>query len=291
MGEIKKHFILLLRDIKNSWYFRVWGLLWFVCFILSFVAIGILGKESQVSQTRQYMDSWIENATQLTYPRFHVRTQSTEYIQSLKCYRNNQDIPTIPCAATLGANPEPQCLAVNSDSITVYNDIKNPLGDLMIYCLLHTNGTTNNSLVTWGLEGQDVGPFGPNAFSGLYILPNDNAWVLLEQRTIHQSKQVPRQIQWSRSLVYHTSTFRPGWYGFTTIIGSFYVTHLEPTDVYDGWKSLSDMGGFMFALVVIHTILMLLVGIIMENNSSFLHGGNSEENELSQRSPLISEPQ
>jgi len=289
MGELKKQISHLLRDIKNSWYFRVWGILWLVCFIISLVAFGILGKESSQSQSRQYMDQWIENATHLTYPRFHLRTQSTEYIQSLKCYRNNIEIPTLPCG--LLANPEPQCLAVNSDSITVENKYNQPLGDLMVYCQLHTNGSTNNSLVTWGLEGQDVGPFGPNAFSGLYILPNDNSWVLLEQRTIHQTRKLPTEIQWSRSLVYHTSDYKAGWYGITTIIGSFYVTHLEPTDVYDGWKSVSDFGGFMFALVVIHTMIMLFVGIVFENNSSLLKGSSHDDNELSQRTPLVAEQQ
>jgi len=291
MGEFKKHLTLLFRDIRSSWYFRVWGLLWIVCFIIALVGFAILGEDAAKSQKRQYMDTWIENATQLTFPRFHLKTQSTEYIQSLECYRNNVQIKTMACAPA--ANPEPQCLAVNSDSVTVENKPGSPLGDVMIYCLLHTNGSTNNSLVTWGLEGQDVGPYGPNAFSGLYILPNENAWVLLEQRTIHQTKHNPTQTQWSRSLVYHTTTSKFGWYGITTIIGSFWVTHMEPTDVYDGWKSLSDMGGFMFVLVVIHTVLMLLVGIVMENNSAFLHGAEGDQElsypSSSAKSPLLPE--
>jgi len=263
----------------------------------SFLSVGrcafILGMESIASKKLPVMNTWIENATHLTFPRFHFKTQGNEYIQGIDCLRNNVVIPTGVCNLTeLGESPPglSNCIAVHADTITVENKRKSPLGDVEVYCMVKTVGSSNNSLLEWGLEGMNVGPFGPNAFSGVYILPTQNAWVLLEQRTIHPSKHLPRQTQWSRSLVYHTSESQSGYYGVTTIIGTFYVEHMEPADVYDGWRSFSDIGGFMFFLCVIHTILMLAVGIIFENNSKFLNK-TSDENELSEKTALIPDQQ
>jgi len=293
MGELLIQVHKVIRDLRSSWYFRVWALLWVICLIMGFVALGILGQKSEASMKYPTMNTWIENATSLTFPRFHIRTQGSETIKRLECSRNNVVIQNLACDLPQGVPlgsvaASNNCIAVHSDTIEVTNNPNSPLGDVMIYCSLTTEGSNPGSLVVWGLEGQNVGPFGPNAFSGIYIGPNNNSWVVLEKRTVHESVHLPRQTQWSRSLIYHTNGQVPGFYGITTIMGSFYVQHMEPDDVFDGWKAFGNIGGFIFMLVVVHTIVMLLVGIVFENRSEFIKGQTLDDKEMSsQKSPLL----
>jgi len=60
-------------------------------------------------------------------------------------------------------------------------------------------------------------------------------------------------------------------------IGVFDVFHYEQTDFYTGWMATSDIGGAAFFLVIIHTIVMGLVSLCLENNSKYLKGTSYTE--------------
>ncbi len=71
MGETIQQLPKIINDLKYSWYFRLWTLLLFICFILFWVSVGIFSKE-KLMLDKQYQ-LYLEEATQLDYPQFHFR--------------------------------------------------------------------------------------------------------------------------------------------------------------------------------------------------------------------------
>jgi len=87
---------------------------------------------------------------------------------------------------------------------------------------------------------------------------------------------------WDRSLLYHSTVSVPGQYYIEVIIGSYNVWHIDQTDVYNGVMAMGDIGGFAFFLLVIHSIIMLFVGLCFLNNSTFLKNTGSDSTDYSQ---------
>jgi hypothetical protein len=57
-------------------------------------------------------------------------------------------------------------------------------------------------------------------------------------------------------------------------MGSFDVRYIREVDTFNGWQSVGAIGGFVFFLVLLHSVFMFLVGFCLENNSKFLgHSG------------------
>jgi hypothetical protein len=73
----------------------------------------------------------------------------------------------------------------------------------------------------------------------------------------------------------------------SVIIESFGVEHYEQRSVYNGWMAMGDVGGFAFFLLILHTIVMLGVGVFLANDSRFLHSSGQEMGSAAEQSPLI----
>jgi len=43
-------------------------------------------------------------------------------------------------------------------------------------------------------------------------------------------------------------------------------------DIYNGWMTVGDIGGIAFFGVILHTIVMIIVGLFLANSSTFLGG-------------------
>lgn len=57
-------------------------------------------------------------------------------------------------------------------------------------------------------------------------------------------------------------------------IGSFNVMHARDVDEFNGWKGVGDIGGLVFFLYILHTILMIIIGFFVNNDSKFLNREN-----------------
>jgi hypothetical protein len=86
---------------------------------------------------------------------------------------------------------------------------------------------------------------------------------------------------------YQSTVSFPGYYVVSTIIESFGVEHLEQRSLYNGWMAMGDVGGFAFFLLILHTIVMLGVGVFLANDSKFLHSDGHEVGSSAEQSPLI----
>jgi len=290
MGYTLDQIKAILHDIKSSWYFRIWATVWigfsivaFACFL---VLVGISLRAGQEDDVRV----WFVEAPSITYPRFHFRCSSMENIESVVCSQNNLTVTTTYCQEVNGVLPDIlHCVAVNANNFQVVNEHDDfERHHQRIECVVTTNGSMDgNTLIAWEIEGNNVGVFGDNLYAGIWIAPNDRAWVLLEQGILEQTNQQSPQVSWRRELLYHSTVSNIGTYNVATMIPSFHVLHLIASDSYDGWNALGDIGGFAFFMMMMHSFVLILVGLCFVNNSEWLHHKANPAAEMREKSALL----
>jgi hypothetical protein len=266
------------HDVAHSWYFRFWGVMWIVFAVVVFAGMIILSKSSNTAAKDRDVTMWIENATSITFPRFHIRTdhRGNETITTAECSYEGQFLEPQLCQSWKGMAPSLQtCNAFASDTIVARNDWSRD--DSRIYCTIQTTGVgqEGNTMVAFELEGTNVFSSGGNMYASIWLAPNDNAWVMLEKSVLQANKKHPQIELWQRTLLYHSTSSMPNYYNVTAIMGSYFVVHYEPKDVYNGWMAIGDIGGVAFFMVILHTIAMIVLGLFLTNTSQFLSGSDS----------------
>jgi len=271
----------ILYDIKYSWWFRFWGLLWIVGVIVTFVALGVLGHRADIAGKENDNRIWYENATTMNFPRFHFRiapdAPDITYTATV-CSHNGFVLPTFDCTSFEGYTPlRSVCVGIHADSFSASNSWNAPRFDGRIDCFLNTSETAidhEDHLIAFEMEG-DNHATGGDSLASVWVAPTDNAWILLRNDKIGFGGMEFND--WSRKLIYHTSTRHRGEYHISVIIGSFFIRHIEQGNSFSGWRALGDVGGFGYFMVILHSIIMsLVVGICFTNNSKFLGGVESE---------------
>jgi len=66
----KEKFSNLAEDLKTSWYFRIWFILWLAGFLATFSALIILGKRADTAMAHESWRTWFERDTKIEYPSF-----------------------------------------------------------------------------------------------------------------------------------------------------------------------------------------------------------------------------
>jgi len=265
----------ILYDIKYSWWFRFWGLLWLAGFIVSLVALGVLGRRAEIAGKENDFHVWYENASELYFPRFHFRISSDEpdhKFISKACFHAGIGVNTQSCQSRGTAPSSDVCFAVVADSIKAQNhNFYRNWRDISIECEVNTTipGIPENLLIAWEFEG-DNHAIGEGSIASVWIAPTNSAWVLLNNDKLQWNGV--EYNDWRRRLVYHSSESTPGVYRVATIIDSYFVSHIESADSYTGWMALGEVGGFGFFMVILQGILMLGFGFCFTNNSKFLGG-------------------
>jgi len=280
MGDTFARLRSIIEDLKTSWYFRIWTIVWSVCFILAFVSLIILSARSAEAGTEKDWNMWVENATKIAFPNFHFRFTHHEETQDVfdgspVCVHEGTGFQLPPTTCT-GITKDPtKCQAFPGEVISASNSIAAPFGDDTIKCFINTTGwiyNSTNQMMAFEIEGSsgyDPIDFSPRA--------NPGAWIMLKKRVaspLHSKVQYPF---WEKSLLYHSSVKTPGFFVVRVIIGSFRVDHWQQADNFNGWRALDTIGGFSFWMVILHTIVMVIFGIIFANNSKFLNPHGHEE--------------
>jgi len=259
----------IFHDIKNSWYFRIWGILWISsAVIVGSILITLTHSSSQELKQKDVM-VWVENATSIQFPRFHFRTgwDSNQQIVSLTCTHDNVPVNISPCPNTT-AN---FCRTVYADSFSTSQATANVVfGDERILCNMTTIGNSSalGSLMAFEIEGTNEVSVGPNAGAAIWIAPNQFAWVMLEKSMFTGNGN--NITEWDRNLLYHSTVSVPGNYSIEVIIGSYNIWHIDQTHIYNGMMAMGDIGGFAFFMLIVHSIIMMFVGLCFLNNSTFL---------------------
>jgi len=271
MGETTIQIREIIKDLRASWYFRVWAALWVFCAVFSFAVLILDGKHATANKEHPPLEIRIENASEIRFPKFHFLAYDNVKIESLSCLRNSVRVNITSCDPKYG--PFDICRQVEGESFIAYNNKSLPEGNVMIFCELDTVG--NQSMIAFDIVGS--GSFGPNSFTSIWLHPTMDAMILLEKREIIMDEGAPKHTQWSRDLVYRSDMFTNGVYRMNIVIGSFKIEHIKPKVIYNGWMAVGDVGGFAFFLLILHTAVMLVVGVFFENHSHFLKGSRNEQ--------------
>lgn len=273
MGETKTKFALFVEDLRASWYFRIWLVLWVICFIAFLVGFGELTKRSSYGLREPDWRIYFKNYTTsgLQFPRIRFRT-AVDLVQfdtnSIYCYLRKDGglkVPFTPQQCLGFPNTTlNQCFAIDATSTTTYPD---KWGVASLDCSFDTltQAQIVNHAVGWEIDNKDsVG------FSATWIRPNNDAWVYINKINI-KAKGYPTFTVWNNNLLYHSTVATNSTYFFVqTKIESFLVPTYEEYDFYTGLQAASDFGGFAYFMSLLMTACLIIAGLIFENNSRFL---------------------
>jgi len=281
MGAFVENAKLIIDDLRSSWYFRLWGFFWLFCAVTVFASLIILGKRTTRDTEHPEVHLWIENASAITFPKFHIRVhdgmtdKAGQLINSKICWHNNIPIHTVDCPPYGGGTvppPSNKCFTVPADSFTAENRGGDYYGsDTMIECVVNTTGyePDGNSLLAWETEGVE-GHFG-GVFRSLFIGANNDAFVLLEKEEVYIHGKGDLVI-WNKDLLYRSNNVTNGLYVIKTLLSSFRVPHWFDQNSYNPWMGIGDVGGFAFFTLILHTIVMMILSVCLDNDSRFLKG-------------------
>jgi len=271
----------IIHDLRHSWYFRFWGILWFICAIIVFAILIVLGKTANQTFQQKDVRIWGENVSSIAYPSFHFRIggdNPNETFTSLQCEQNGVPLSRRNCLWDPFTNNQQYCIAVNSEDFTASQNNSN-FGEYWtnrIRCNISTTGNVGNLLIAFEIEDNNTQLVGPNAYASIWIAPNQHSWVELDKGLFTDSTGNVIT-QWYRNLIYHSTIAVIGQYNVSVDIGGFWVSHVDQSDIYSGFMSLGDVGGFAFFMLVIHALLMIILGVCFANTSEFLGGKSSSE--------------
>jgi len=276
MGAFLENVKLIIDDLKSSWYFRLWSFFWLFCAVTVFAALIILGRRTTFDTEYRDMHVWMENATSITFPDFHVRINriddpNGQVISKDYCTHRNMPVTTKDCVWRGQTLPSNKCFYVVGSSITVANNWNTLMqGDAFITCYVNTTGSEpdGNDLIVW--EDELDPTFGDIDSHSIWIAPGKGSRVDLDME-VYDSHEGSFTF-WHKKLIQHSSVITNSHYRVTTMIASFNVPHFYQQNSYNGWMGVADVGGFAFFTIILHTIVMMILGICLDNDSRFLKG-------------------
>jgi len=280
----------IYEDLRHSWYFRVWALLWLFLVVFWFVGMGILAHRSLDSSKHSYLNSYLKVDHTLEFPPFHFRLGDPKAInnQTILCawgHALSTPLGIIRCACPgpFCGNDTSHCFSVNTTGVasllsgSQYQDGLYTSGgqSSRIQCNFTTQSSESdgNELMAFEIEADQDGA---NSYASMWFLPNNNTWILLTKNLIDGVAY------WDRSMFYHSAQMNTPQgppplsllYCVTVIIDTNLVRKSKPWDFYIGWQAVADIGGWAFMLVVLHRVAMGLIGVVLENDSVFLGGAS-----------------
>jgi len=270
----------IIYDLKYSWYFRIWAVVWFICLVMTFTTLIILSNRATMERTEKDNRLRVRSVPILYFPRFHIRVASHASlgvtITGKYCVHGNAHVFTADCQPLVEGGPAPLksvCFAVNSDTIFATNAPHN-FQDRRIDCFVNTtlDDTGNSGLLAWGLEkAGNTYVENHHLYSDEYVAPNNNSDIYVTNYMFRTSGPTPEvRSHWRSYLVYQSSVAVQGSYKINTILDSFVVRDVAQVNTYSGYRAIGDMGGFAFFMIILHTVLMILAGLFLSNNSKFL---------------------
>jgi len=272
-GETKLRVLRIINDLKSSWYFRVWLVLWILLMVVWWVALGILSDHSEKASKHKVQQYYVEHESKIRFPEFRLRfkLQPGQMLSEFNCFYGDPAVAgaTVPVGAIASlCEFNDTCISVASQTVEACATYSPKCNDRLV-CVLNVTGAVTPFLVAWELlQGERIGF---NEYAQVWIQANDAAWVLLTKEVHHD------KVGWNRELVYHSANFPNTYWGIVTIINTFNVEHYEELDLYNGWQATADIGGFIMFLLIFHTFTMFIVGVFFENDSTFLRPDRKEE--------------
>jgi len=285
---------LIIDDLKHSWYFRIWFLLWIGAAIAGFGALIFFGNyATNMNHEQTIRDYTIEKHSQ-TFPDFEFRlhwNQVSNYtISEAKCKAgilsnsfsfNNFKVTlkTEPCAADQKFGPG-ECWLIRAGSVTVTNTTQGIYCAVFLQAKPGTPALTDESrqlglsfpgerwhegYVSWATGGHElvVSHLKKHVF-------NTNGGRVIYDKTlsVYPSREVPPPTQ-------------DEFFWFLRFSDLNDLHTIADEDTYPRMFSAADIGGFGFLVYCLHAIIMFFVGLVFANNSAFLGGAAAQNDRVS----------
>jgi len=258
-----------IHDLKESWYFRFWAVIWLVGVIVTFASFVVL-----VAQDRQVAETWYEFSPTMNFPNFHFRVDraSARTFYSMSCTQpDGSAVQFVPCADPTMDGDTTRCRAIQPT--VPATAMRHDRLMRSLNCQFITNGTgPEGDIMAFEVEGQYT--FAETDGAGdtaTWFGPNNNTWLDMKKKVV-QLKGFNLEV-WDVVPIYHSTYWTQQAYNVTIMIGEFVTLHIQPKELYSGWLVYGAIGGTGFFMVIIQTILMALLGICLSNNSVFLSSG------------------
>jgi len=267
-GETIEKVKQIVNDLKSSWYFRIWSVLWIVVILVTFSCLVIIIKKD-----RRVNETWIEFSRQMPFPNFHFRVDraSSQTFYSMDCEFDGTPLQWQQCADPQDSNTD-SCRAIHPISPAVANHRDRLTRS--INCNFLTNGTgPEGDIMAFELEGEHI--FSQTDGAGdtaTWFAPNSMTWLIMKKKLFQFNKDTEIQI-WDTTPIYHSTIFHANNFNVTVMIGQFIVEHIQPYEMYSGWLVFGAIGGVGFFMAIIQTAVMIIFGLVLSNNSTFLKGG------------------
>lgn len=265
-GETLEKLKQIGHDIKNSWYFRFWGLLWVVGVVITFAAFVVV-----VATDRHVNETWMEFSPTMTFPNFHFRVDrmSTQtFVNNIQCMFNGQMLAPQQCDRPEDSSMT-QCQAIHPTQ-----PAQMQRGDRFqrsINCTFQIQGTgPEGNIMAFELEGRNI--FSQTDGGGdtsTWFGPNSMLWLVMKKK-IFTWKSFEVDV-WDTVPIYHSTIFTQQNYTVNVMIGEFLVMHITPKEMYSGWVVFGAIGGTGFFMTILCAIVMIFLGICFTNNSTFLN--------------------
>eukprot|EP01117_Protostelium_nocturnum_P005525 TRINITY_DN1995_c0_g1_i1.p1 TRINITY_DN1995_c0_g1~~TRINITY_DN1995_c0_g1_i1.p1 ORF type:complete len:295 (+),score=84.37 TRINITY_DN1995_c0_g1_i1:220-1104(+) len=275
----------LIEDLKNSWYFRIWFLLWIGAVIAGFGAMIFYGDYATKIGNEKTIRDYTYDRSQQNLPdiefRLHWNHTETYTIENVQCYPASWgyqffypmklQVPVTECDKSQNFVPG-ACRLVKASGLTVYNT------SMGIFCSLvaqekpgtpSLNDTTrvvglsipaerwHRNYVTWAIGGHEL----------VAVRLRTHLWDTKGGITYDKTDSV---IPPTYDPVNAPALNEFQWFVHFEDLNELHT--VTDQDEYPRMLSAADIGGFAFLLYILHTIVMFFVGFVLVNNSTFLNG-------------------
>jgi hypothetical protein len=276
MGATQRNIGVVVDDLKHSNYFRVWSFFWLVCFLTAFAGMIMIAKQAQELEREESWTLGLQEVKSMYFPDFSFRFSRDQ--------EANETFAGTPSCVRGGINVLPimsddkRRFIITGSNIEVNNEDRN-WGGHLITCKFKTNVIKGeNQILIW--EANEKHTFGSRLTQAVHFEPRQAPGVEIRLRQIHihpmkgdkngfhfDGKEI---VAWEKDWVYHTTVYVEGEYTVTIALDSFYVRNFDEIDEYEPAMAVGSIGGFWFWMILLHTLVMVLFGFCLTNDSKFL---------------------
>jgi len=281
MTYFTKQVGLLVQDLKTSWYFRIWLLLWIVCAVVSFAAFILFIEAGHRTPEHNDQRVFFTNETSINFPPFQfIDPMDSPFLEfnesSVSCQWNNLFVPFASCipqgytSTADCAEPLLTIIRPSSGSVVVASQPDNSASQAIVCWVNVTlnNAARVNAYLGYQRLGNNIAPYWLQGYSYSQILltPQIQDGVMVWE----SSMSYLGQVAWPEGDIHlQTSAF----FWVEIVINNFQILNYEnvPNDLSSkGWSMGAQIGGFAFFTYIIHWLAMILVAVFLDNNSKLL---------------------
>jgi hypothetical protein len=276
----------LKSDFKSSTFCRIAAAIGVICgFCFAFGAVTLMFRAAALEVETSWR-LWLSATDEMAFPNFTV-SASTPFT-GLTCFANKQSVAVAPCswakncqlvsAGLLSAVAPPEdAVLQGTDWVATSN--------FTVDCIAIDDNTTDLTIHvgerTLFSLGKRLGDrIGTQAPAGSW------SWISATREIITVDGGDDLTV-WHTTHQFPVSSTQPVT-RITLIVSDFITRQLAAEDPYTGFMALSDIGGLSFVLYTLWLGSMLLVSLVLPNDTKSISVGRVDGSTAAERSPLLS---